>query len=163
VRLGEEVAEALSYANARGVVHRDIKPENILLQSGHAVVADFGIARVITDGEDARLTETGMAVGTAAYMSPEPASGEQRIDQRPYVYSLGRVLCERVSGETPHPGPTPQAVLARVLTEPVRPLTVVRDGVTPALDQVVHKALAKSPADRYASTAELGAALRAAI
>jgi tetratricopeptide (TPR) repeat protein len=163
VRIGEEVADALAYAHSRGVVHRDIKPENILLESGHAVVADFGIARVLSETGGARLTDAGLAIGTAGYMSPEQASGEPSLDQRADVYSAGCVVYEMLSGEPPHTGPTPQVVLARALTESVRPLTAVREAVSHQLDLAVRKALAKSPADRYASAAEFGAALRAAM
>jgi tetratricopeptide (TPR) repeat protein len=163
VRIGEEVADALAHAHSRGVVHRDIKPENILLESGHAVVADFGIARVLSETGGTRLTDTGLAIGTAGYMSPEQASGETSLDERADVYSAGCVVYEMLSGEPPHTGPTPQVVLARALTESVRPLTAVREAVSPQLDLAVRKALAKSPADRYASAAEFKAALRAAM
>ncbi len=159
IGIASEVADALSYAHARGVIHRDIKPENILLDAGHAVVADFGVARVVT-GDDPRLTETGLAIGTANYMSPEQAAGDRAVDHRADIYALGSVVYEMLSGETPHPGPTPQAILARTLTEPVRSLTAVRDVVSPALDHAVRKALARTAADRHASAAAFKTALR---
>jgi tRNA A-37 threonylcarbamoyl transferase component Bud32 len=161
LRITVEVADALTYAHSLGVVHRDIKPENVLLESGHAVVADFGVARAIADGPGARLTETGLAIGTPEYMSPEQASGDRAIDGRTDLYSLGCVLYELLAGEPPHTGPTPQAILARSLTTDVRPLPPVRSSVTPALDEVVRRALAPAPADRYATCHEFVEALRA--
>ncbi|HET9275017.1 MAG TPA: serine/threonine-protein kinase [Gemmatimonadales bacterium] len=161
VRIAGEVAGALAYAHGRGVVHRDIKPENILLEAGHAVVADFGIARVINE-TGGRITATGLAVGTPAYMSPEQASGDRSVDHRTDVYALGTVLYEMLAGETPHTGPTPQAILARTLTETPRPLRRVRAEVPEPVDRVVRRALARSPADRFATAAEFGTALREA-
>ncbi|HEX9755116.1 MAG TPA: serine/threonine-protein kinase, partial [Gemmatimonadales bacterium] len=160
LRIGEEVADALSHAHAQGVIHRDIKPENILLQAGHAVVADFGIARALTAAGASRLTGTGLAVGTPGYMSPEQATGDLAVDARTDVYALGCVIYEMLGGEPPYTGPTPQAILARVLTEDPRPLVRLRESVTPALDQAVRKALARTPADRFATAADFKAALR---
>ena len=162
LRIADEVADALAYANSHGVIHRDIKPENILLDGDHAMVADFGIARVLTDDAATRLTGTGLAVGTAGYMSPEQASG-QPVDQRTDVYALAAVLYEMLAGEKPHAGPTPQAILARALSEAVRPLTKVRESVPAALDFEIRKALSRVPADRHASAADFKAALRVAI
>jgi len=162
VRITLQVADALTYAHSRGVVHRDIKPENILLESGHAVVADFGVSRAIADGPGGRLTGTGLALGTPAYMSPEQASGDGVIDGRTDLYALGCVLYELLAGEPPHTGPTPQSILARSLTTDVRPLQPVRPTVTPALEAVVKKALAPNAADRYATCHEFAEALRAA-
>ena len=159
LQIAREVADALSYAHTRGVVHRDIKPENILLESGHAVVADFGIARAVSAAGGARLTETGLAVGTPAYMSPEQAAGSGSIDGRSDVYSLGCVLYEMLSGETPYTGPTPQAVLAKKLSEPLPRISVVREAVSPGMEAALAKALARTPADRWATAAEFGAAL----
>ena len=113
LRIAREVADALSYAHGRGVIHRDIKPENILLESGHAVVADFGIARAVDAAGGDRLTETGMAIGTPTYMSPEQAAGERDLDGRSDLYSLGCVLYEMLAGEPPITGPSVAAVLAR--------------------------------------------------
>ena len=100
-----EVADALSYAHSQGVIHRDIKPENVLLSRGHALVADFGVARALQTAAGARLTETGMAVGTPAYMSPEQASAERDVDARSDIYSLGCVLYEMLAGEPPYTVP----------------------------------------------------------
>jgi serine/threonine-protein kinase len=159
VRIVQEVADALDYAHRHGVIHRDIKPENILLTDRHALVADFGIARAV--GADA-LTLTGMAIGTPAYMSPEQASGEGNVDARSDLYALGCVLYEMLAGEPPFTGPTVQAILSRALTEPPRPVHPIRDAVPAALDTVMAKALARVPADRYASGSELAAAIAAA-
>jgi len=159
VRIAREVADALGYAHARGVIHRDIKPENVLLQSGHAVVADFGIARAVSAAGGERLTETGLAVGTPAYMSPEQASGEPDLDGRSDVYSLGCVLYEMLSGETPYTGRTPQAILAKKLTEPLPRVTVVRDTVPAAVEAALARALARTPADRFRTTQDFAGAL----
>jgi TolB-like protein len=148
LQIAGEVADALSYAHSRGVVHRDIKPENILLESGHAIVTDFGIARAIGTAGEVRLTETGLSVGTPAYMSPEQASGESGLDARSDVYSLACVLYEMLAGEPPHMGATPQAVIAKRLTEPAPSIRVLRDTVPPAVDDALARALARTPADR---------------
>ncbi len=162
LRIAREVADGLDYAHHHGVIHRDIKPENILLAGAHARVADFGIARGLTpDGQN--LTETGTSIGTAAYMSPEQAAGERELDARTDIYSLATVLYEMLAGQTPFTAPTPQAMIARRFTETPRPLAELRDTVPAALSQVVQKALARTPADRYASSAEFGAALGAAV
>ena len=161
VRLAREVAEALAYAHDRGIVHRDIKPANILLSAGHALVADFGIARAISGGGKA-LTQTGLAIGTPQYMSPEQAMGASDIDGRVDIYALGCVLYEMIAGEPPFTGPTAQAVIARSLTETARPLTATREGLAPRVSAVVTKALAKSPADRFRDAREMAEALRAA-
>jgi serine/threonine-protein kinase len=158
VRLAREVADALDCAHRRGVVHRDIKPENILLSGGHARVADFGVARALEVASEGQLTETGLALGTPAYMSPEQASGGQ-VDGRSDLYALGCVLYEMVAGEAPFTAPTAQALIARHLTETPRSLHLCRATVPPALEHVVAKALAKSPADRFATAAEMGEAL----
>ena len=160
VALAREVAEALGYAHRRGIVHRDIKPANVLLGEGHALVADFGIARA-TDGSQA-LTQTGLSVGTPQYMSPEQAAGDQQVDARSDVYAIGAVLYEMLAGRAPFVGTTPQAVLARSLTEEVAPLQTLRRDVPPAVAAVVSKAMAKNPAERYATGVELEQALAAA-
>jgi serine/threonine-protein kinase len=149
VRIAREVALALDFAHRHGVVHRDIKPENILLIDGQAMVADFGIARALT-GEGA-VTQTGLAVGTPGYMSPEQASGEHALDARADIYALGAVIYEMLAGEPPFTGPNAQAVIARMMTETPRPITAVRSTVPPALATLVAATLAKSPADRPAS------------
>jgi serine/threonine-protein kinase len=158
LQITREVADALGSAHSRGVVHRDIKPENILLEEGHAVVADFGIARAIRAAGGDRITETGLSVGTPGYMSPEQASG-QEIDGRSDVYSLGCVLYEMLGGDPPYHGSTPQAILARKITEPVPPLHNVRETVPEALEEAVRCALAKVPADRFATATEFREAL----
>ena len=166
VRIAREAAAALDYAHRHGVVHRDIKPENILLtKDGDTLVADFGIARALGGGPvgghsgESPLTETGMSLGTPAYMSPEQASGDREIDARSDVYSLGCVIYELLAGEPPFTGPTAQSILLRKFTESPRPLRMVRDTVPPSIEEAVAKALARSPADRFASAAELARAL----
>ena len=157
VRIVREAALALDYAHRHGVVHRDVKPENILLSDGQALVADFGIARAV--GAEGALTKTGMTVGTPAYMSPEQASGERTIDGRSDIYALGCVLYELLAGEPPFTGPTAQAIISRALTETPRPLSAVREAVTPSLQAAVQKALARTPADRFSTAAEFAKAL----
>jgi len=151
LRITKDVAEALGYAHSRGVVHRDIKPENILLESGHALVADFGIATALAAAGGARLTETGMSVGTPAYMSPEQGAGAKHLDGRSDIYSLGCVLYEMLAGEPPFTGPSAQAILARQSLDPVPRLRTVRESVPEALEAAVMQALAKVPADRFAT------------
>jgi serine/threonine-protein kinase len=158
VRFTREVAEALDFAHRHGVVHRDVKPENILLAEGHALVADFGIARPLGESEKP-LTGTGVAIGTPAYMSPEQASGMREVDARTDVYALGCVLFEMLAGEPPYTGPTPQAIIARSMTERPRPLHPMRAGVPEALDAVIAKAMAATTADRYSSAAAMAQAL----
>ncbi|MBT8478104.1 MAG: serine/threonine-protein kinase, partial [Gemmatimonadetes bacterium] len=139
---------------------RDIKPANILLSGGHALVADFGIARAVTEAGGSRLTETGLSLGTPHYMSPEQASGSLEVDGRSDVYALGCVTYEMLVGEPPHSGPNAQAIIAKVLTQPVPSLREGRETVTPAMDAAVHKALSRLPADRYATAKQFGAALQ---
>jgi serine/threonine-protein kinase len=160
VLIAREVADALQYAHTQGVVHRDIKPENILLHGGHAMVADFGIALAASRSEGStRMTETGMSLGTPHYMSPEQSMGEREITPRSDIYALGCVLYEMLSGDPPFTGSTAQAVIARVLTEVPRSLTIQRKTVPPHVEVAVERALQKLPADRWASAAEFGAAL----
>jgi eukaryotic-like serine/threonine-protein kinase len=158
LRLTREVADALHYAHQHGVVHRDIKPENILLGGEHALVADFGIARGLSPEVDERLTESGISLGTPHYMSPEQSMAQREVDQRTDVYALGCVLYEMLTGEPPYTGPTPQAILAKRLTEPIPHLRTSRD-VSLALERAVTRALARSPADRFPTAAEFAAAL----
>src|SRR5438874_8681520 len=160
LRITREVASALSYAHGHDVVHRDIKPENILLSGGEAVVADFGIARAITQAAGTRLTETGIALGTPGYMSPEQASGGGPIDGRSDVYSLACVLYEMLVGEPPYTGPSAQVVVAKRFTDPVPSVRRLRETIPPALDAAVSKALAKAPADRFGTPVEFANALR---
>jgi serine/threonine-protein kinase len=159
VRIAGEVAQALGYAHAQGVVHRDVKPENILLSDGHAIIADFGIARALDATVSARLTETGLALGTPAYMSPEQAASEGGIDGRSDIYALGCVLYEMLAGHPPFAGSTAQSILARHAVDPVPSLRTVRATVTPELEGVIRRALSKVPADRFATAEELVAAL----
>jgi eukaryotic-like serine/threonine-protein kinase len=159
LRITRETASALAYAHAHGVVHRDIKPENILLSTGHAVVSDFGIARAVSAAAADRLTQTGIALGTAAYMSPEQATGERDIDGRTDVYSLGCVLYEMIAGEPPFSGPNVQAMLARRLSGPAPSLAGVRDAMPERLEWAVRKALARVPADRFSTAEQFAAAI----
>ena len=160
VRIAREVASALDYAHRRGVVHRDIKPENILLHDGQALVADFGIALAASRSDGStRITETGMSLGTPQYMAPEQAMGDRDITPRADVYALGCVLYEMLVGEAPFAGPNPQAIVARMLTEQPRGLTVQRQTVPPNVEGATLKALQKLPADRFASAAQFGDAL----
>jgi tetratricopeptide (TPR) repeat protein len=165
-----QIADALETAHAKGFVHRDIKPSNILLSADpaegaatrrrHAVLTDFGIARAVDVATAEKLTESGMALGTPAYMSPEQ-SGCSHIDGRSDIYSLGCVVFEMLAGSPPFTGPTPLSVRARHAVDPPPPLRTVRTTVSPALEQAVDKALAKVPADRFHSAAEFAQALTA--
>ncbi len=158
VRIVRQAADALGYAHTHGVVHRDLKPENILLTGEHALVADFGIARALGGTAD-RLTGTGLAIGTPAYMSPEQAAGSPDIDARSDIYALGCVLYEMLAGEPPFTGPSPMAIIARSISESPRPLHQIRETIPPAVDRVLATALAKAPADRYSTAAQFAQAL----
>jgi serine/threonine-protein kinase len=159
VHIASEVADALAHAHDRMLIHRDIKPGNILLEGGHALVADFGIARAVGSATTTRLTETGLAIGTPAYMSPEQALGEAAVDARSDVYALGCVLYEMLAGEPPYTGATAQAIVARRLSEPVRSLRVVRETVPDQVERAVMRALARVPADRFPSATAFREAL----
>src|SRR5512141_2729783 len=159
VRIATEVASALDYAHRHAVIHRDVKPENILLHDGQALVADFGIALAASKSGGSRMTETGMSLGTPHYMSPEQAMGEREITARSDVYALGAMTYEMLVGEPPFTGPTAQAIVAKVLTAEPAGLTAQRRSVPPAVEDAVLTALAKLPADRFATAAEFAAAL----
>ena len=162
IGITREIADGLHHAHQAGVIHRDVKPENILLAGRHAIIADFGIARALA-GQTGSLTQTGLTVGTPGYMSPEQASGERELDARTDVFALGCVLYEMLAGQPPHTGPNAQAVIARTLSEEPRPIHAARHGVSPMLDEVIAKALAKVPADRFPTTEAFGDALAAAM
>ena len=159
VRIAKEVASALDYAHRHGVVHRDIKPENILIHEDQALVADFGIALAVSAAGGARMTQTGLSLGTPAYMAPEQAMGERAIDGRADIYALGAVTYEMLVGEAPFTGPTVQAIVARVMTESPRPVTGQRKSVPQNVNAAVLRALEKLPADRFHSASEFSSAL----
>ncbi|HEY7027011.1 MAG TPA: protein kinase [Gemmatimonadales bacterium] len=156
-----EVADALGYAHQRGVIHRDIKPENILLEGGHAVVADFGIARAMSMAGADRLTQTGMSIGTPMYMSPEQAAADPNLDGRSDLYSLGCVLYEMLGGQPPFTGPTAEVVARQHLLTEAAPVTNLRPTVPPEVAGALARSLAKNPADRYNPVAQFADALRA--
>ncbi|MFO0074447.1 MAG: serine/threonine-protein kinase, partial [Gemmatimonas sp.] len=160
VRIAREVAGALDHAHKQGVIHRDIKPENILLQDGAAVVADFGIALAVQQAGGQRMTQTGLSLGTPQYMSPEQAMGERTIDARSDIYALGAVTYEMLTGDPPFTGASVQAIVARVLTERPGAIRAVRDTVPVGVEAAVLTALAKLPADRFASASAFAEALR---
>ena len=162
LRITMEIADGLHYAHHRGIIHRDLKPENILLSAGHAFVADFGIARALTQAGDDRLTGTGLALGTPAYMSPEQAAGEHVVDARSDIFSLGCVVFEMLAGEPPFQGPTPQAVLAQRLTGSAPPLRSRRADVPESIAAAVARALARDPVDRFSTVTGFSSALAAA-
>ena len=161
IRIASEVADALSYAHGRNVIHRDIKPENIMLERGHAVVADFGIARATTQAGVDKLTQTGMAVGTPAYMSPEQSVGDSDVDARSDLYALGCVLYEMLAGEPPYTGGSAQAIIAKRFREPLPRISTLRETVPASLEAALLRVLAKAPVDRFATAAEFIAALTA--
>jgi serine/threonine-protein kinase len=162
LQIAREAARALDYAHQHGVVHRDIKPENILLtRDGSTLVADFGIARAL--GGEERLTQTGMRVGTPAYMSPEQASGDKTVDARTDVYALGAVLYEMLAGEPPFTGPSAQAIILKRFTEPVPSVRKPRPSVPEGVDQAIQRSLAPVPADRFATAGQFAQALQPAV
>ena len=162
LRIAREVADALSYAHGRGIIHRDIKPENILLESGHAVVADFGIAKAVRAAGGEALTETGLSLGTPVYMSPEQAAGEADLDGRSDLYALACVLYEMLAGQPPFTGATAEALVRQHMVVDAPPVTNYRPAVPAAVAAALQRALAKVPADRFNPVAQFSEALRAA-
>jgi serine/threonine-protein kinase len=167
LRIARDAAQALHYAHDHGVVHRDVKPENLLLtRDGNTLVADFGIARALAGGTPGpqggatALTETGMSIGTPAYMSPEQASGDKALDARSDVYALGSVLYEMLAGEPPYTGATAQQIIVKRFTDPVPSVRRTRPNVPAGIDEAIQKALAPIPADRWATAAQFSAALQ---
>ncbi len=158
VRITLEVADALAFAHSRGVVHRDIKPENILLSGGHAVVADFGIARAASEAGE-KLTQTGMAIGTPAYMSPEQAVGDSAVDGRSDIYSLACVLYEMLSGRPPFTGPSARSIMAQHSMEQVPSLQIMRQSIPDDLEDAILRAMEKVPADRFPTASQFSRAL----
>jgi serine/threonine-protein kinase len=159
VRIATAVAGALDYAHRHGVIHRDLKPENVLLHEGQPLVADFGIALAVVNAGGNRITQTGLSLGTPQYMSPEQATGDRTIDGRTDIYSLGAVLYEMLTGDPPHFGSTSQAIIARLLTEKPRSVRALRESVPVHVDAAIERALAKLPADRWATAHEFADAL----
>ena len=162
LRLVREIGEALHYAHGQGLIHRDVKPENVLLSQGHALVADFGIARAAGIAAGDRLTQAGVSMGTPSYMSPEQVEGEREVDSRADQYSLACLLYELLAGQPPFTGPTAGAVLARQILDPVPPLTTLRPSVPGPVRRAIERALSKVPADRFGTVIEFLDALQAA-
>src|SRR5437867_5991176 len=162
IRIAAAVGGALDYAHRHGVIHRDLKPENILLQEGQPLVADFGIALAVSVAGGARITQTGLSLGTPQYMSPEQATGDRTMDGRTDIYSLGAVLYEMLTGDPPHTGSTAQAIIAKVITDKPRSLRLGRESVPPHVEAAVDCALSKLPADRFATAQDFVDALRGA-
>src|SRR2546426_686343 len=159
--IARELGAGLDYAHREGFIHRDVKPENVLLADGHAVIADFGIARAIFQAGGDHVTEVGLAIGTPEYMSPEQAAGDRELDGRCDVYALACVIYEMLAGEPPFSGGSARAIVAKHLSEPPPPLRARRPDAPAAVEQALARALAKDPADRFASVAEFVVALEA--
>ena len=159
VEIARSIAAALDYAHRNDVIHRDIKPENILLSDGQALVADFGIALAVSQAGAARLTETGLSLGTPHYMSPEQATGDRELTGRSDIYALGCMAYEMLVGDPPHTGATAQAVIAKVIANEPERITRSRRTVPAHVEAAVHKALEKLPADRFETASEFAAAL----
>jgi len=159
VQIATDVADALDYAHRHSVIHRDIKPENILLHDGRPMVADFGIALAVSAAAGGRMTETGLSLGTPHYMSPEQATADKNLTNRSDIYSLGCVLYEMLTGDPPHTGSSAQAIIMKIVTEDVQPVTRLRKSVPPHVAAATTKSLEKLPADRFASASKLAEAL----
>jgi tetratricopeptide (TPR) repeat protein len=165
VRVLREIADALVYAHAQGVVHRDIKPDNVLLSAGHAVVTDFGVAKAVTasSGGHSSLTSLGVALGTPAYMAPEQAAADPHVDHRADIYAVGVMAYEMLAGRTPFTSATPQAMLAAHITRTPEPLIAHRSAIPVALNAIVMRCLEKHPADRFQTAGDLLAQLETVL
>jgi serine/threonine protein kinase len=161
LRIARDIASALGYAHGLGVVHRDVKPENVMLHEGEAMVADFGIAKALSAADGENLTLTGTSVGTPAYMSPEQASGDQELDGRSDLYSLGCVLYEMLAGEPPFTGPNAQAIIVKRFTEQAPSIRTARPDASEAVERILARALARSPGGRYATAIQFAQELAA--
>ena len=161
IRITKEVAGALGHAHSYGLIHRDVKPDNVMMSGTHAIVADFGIAKALSDAGGTGVTQTGTSIGTPAYMSPEQAAGLSDLDGRSDIYALGCMLYEMLVGQVPFTGPTPQAIMARHTMDQIPPPSIMRDSVMPELEDVIFCAMAKSPADRFRTAQEMIDALTA--
>src|SRR5262245_12976549 len=159
VRMAVVICSALDYAHRHGIIHRDLKPENVLLHEGQPMIADFGIALAISNAAGARVTQTGISLGTPRYMSPEQAMGERSIDARTDIYSAGAITYEMLTGNAPHVAATGQAIIAKLLTEEVAPVSTARRSVPAYVEAAVHRALQKLPADRFTTAREFADAL----
>jgi Tol biopolymer transport system component len=158
IQITREIADALAYAHRKGVIHRDVKPANIMLEEGHAVLADFGVAHAVAEARGERLTRTGTSLGTPAYMSPEQASGERDLDGRSDQYALGCVLYEMLAGQPPFTGAQVESVVRQHLTEEPPSVTQLRPSVDQEVARVITRSLAKSAADRFRTMGEMAAA-----
>jgi serine/threonine-protein kinase len=159
IDIAQNIARGLEYAHRQGVIHRDIKPENVFLHEGQPIILDFGIALALATAGADRLTYPGSFLGTPAYMSPEQASGDRDLDVRTDVYALGCVLYEMLAGDAPFTGSNVQSVIAKILHETPSRLARLRPSVPANVDDAVHRAIAKVPADRFSSAGEFAAAL----